>query len=124
MAQVSDEIDTSPVRIIANFAGRRADPIKKHVITWFDPETYSRMKWLLNGAFDYPPNYDQWRRLSEAAERYWISRGSHVIRVTVDYDGFLSWCSKRFVKPNSKALEACINEKVFKGQTCLGEDYP
>src|SRR4051794_35516001 len=112
MVQVSHEIDTSPVRIFARYAGPRADPAKKRVITWFEPQTYSALSELLKGAFDYPADYDHWRKVSEAAERYWISRGFHVIRVTVDQEGFLAWCSKRFVKPNSKVLEACINEKM------------
>jgi hypothetical protein len=124
MVQVSDEIDTSPVRIVAKYAGPRADPGKKRAISWFDPETYSRLVDVLNSPFDFPPSYEQWKKLSEATERYWISRGFHVIRVSVEPKGFLIWCSKRFVKPNSKALEVCINEKVFAGRPSLDEDCP
>lgn len=124
MARLSDEIDTSPVRIIAKFAGPRPDPAKKRAITWFDREAYSKFAHLLRGTFDFPPDYDEWNRLSEAAERYWISRGFQVIRVTVDPEGFSAWCSGRFVQPNRKTLEACINEKVFQGKPLLEDDYP
>ena len=125
MVQASDEIDTSPVRIIAKFAGPRADPTKARAISWFDRETYSRFADLLKGAFDFPPDYEEWNKLSEAAERYWISRGFHVIRVTVDPEAFSAWCSRRFVKPNSKALETCINDKVFPGnKPRIDEDCP
>jgi hypothetical protein len=78
---------------------------------------------LLKDPVDYPPDYDDWRKLNEAAEWYWISRGARVARVSVDLEGFLAWCAKRHIKPNSKALEVCIDERL-EARCCFLEGSP
>jgi hypothetical protein len=110
MLQVSDENETRPVQIVAGWIGRRSEARNRRYIPWFAPEAYSRLRAALKDPVDFPSAYDEWQKVSEAEERQWIDRGATVFRVSVAPEFFLAWCKTRFVKPNRKAVEVCIDD--------------
>jgi hypothetical protein len=73
-------------------------------LAWFRPEDYSQILKIVEQPRDLSGDYNQWLEKTEGTERYWKRRGFLVVRVVVDPEKFLAWCSARSVEPNGDAL--------------------
>jgi len=117
MLQISDENKTSPVQIVAGWIGPRSQAANRRYIPWFTPEGYRRFRAILKDPVDQPMEHDKWLKICEAEERYWMRQGVTILRVRVSPEAFSAWCRRRFVKPNSKAVEVFIEDMIYRSDS-------
>jgi hypothetical protein len=83
-------------------------------IAWFSEQEYARIHEMMRDVVgSFPAFYDQWREKTEDYERYWKRRGHLTVRVNVDLDDFLAWCSVRSAQPNNQTLMNYVHNIVM-----------
>jgi len=65
-----------------------------------------------------PWNYERWREKAQTQERHWKATTNRlVVRVVVDPEKFLAWCTVNARQPGSQSLERYVFERT------IGEEY-
>ena len=116
MIQLPDRNDTAPVSVVAGRIGRGAEACTTRCIPWLGTEAYPRVRAVLYDSSEYPREYHEWRKLSQAEEQDWTKEGVTVLRCSVNPEAFATWCKRRFVKPNRTAIQVFV-EYVLLGRS-------
>src|SRR5689334_6735055 len=88
-------------------AGPKSNIIQRRGVAWFSPETHARMREIMVEC-DFPRTFERWQHRAKTYENQWKSRGHLVVRVVIEPEEFLRWCSDTAIEPNTKALEQYV----------------
>jgi hypothetical protein len=56
------------------------------------------MREIVVDSDNFPQTHERWRHEAESYERRWKSRGHLVIRIVIDPEAFLRWCTAASVE--------------------------
>jgi hypothetical protein len=92
----------------------KPDITRRIGLAWYEPQDYARMLEIMNYPGGMSRSYERWREVAENDERSWKRRrgGFMPIRVVINPDKFLAWCSARSKEPNIYTVGSFVQEAI------------
>jgi hypothetical protein len=87
-------------------------PISIVGIPWYLPQTYGRIVEIMADGSSFPKTHGSWRQKAMRMEREIKRQGTKPVRVVVDPEGFLRWCTARSLAADSAARKRFVEETL------------
>ena len=100
-----------PRRRYSHGFGVRRGGIDRIGIAWFDRNTHACMQEILLQPHDIPWLYERWLERAENRVRIHKTYNRLVLKIVIDPDVFLAWCTDRSVAPDGAALGSYVEHR-------------
>lgn len=82
-------------------------------VPWYSKGAYARLRASFADGARLHETYAGWSAAARAAEAHLVAQGHRVVRVEIEPEEFMSWCSARNVAPNAEARIRYANESAY-----------
>ncbi|GJD52496.1 hypothetical protein OPKNFCMD_5262 [Methylobacterium crusticola] len=79
---------------------------------WYRAQDYSRLLEVMEDADRLPGSHEAWRLSAEQVEGEVKRSGVAVVRVVIEPDGFVAWCTAHGLRANAASRARFANESA------------
>ena len=82
-------------------------------VYWINEEDYPALQRIFDDGGKMPSTWREWLKIAEEMERGLTSYGHIVLRVRIDPDTFIDWCTSKGAKSSSEGRKKLIAAAVY-----------
>ena len=86
---------------------------RPYLIYWINEEDYPALLRIFDDGSKLPNTWREWLKIAEEMERGLTSYGHVVLRVRIDPDKFIDWCTNKGAKWSSEGRKKLIAAAVY-----------